>query len=621
MKGLFLILGLIALTHCASAQQLALPEKCEDVFTQDQCDKLRAIAKKFGESAADLNNAIKEAAKKHLQNAKDILAFVQEYLVTHAKDFKCESVLTAETCTKLKKIGELMQVKAEQVNVAIREAIAHGATNAKEIYQKAKDYIRDVLSRTKCEDWLKADTCTKIKDFASMTHIRATEVIKAIREAVIEGAANINDIYQKAIDFLTDEITCEGILGAPTCEKLERAAQMLGEKATAVTEAIKAAVKAHKQKVSEVLEFVQQYLVDKAVNFKCENVLSAELCAKIMVIGGHFKDSVATINKAIKEAVVHGASGVQEIYNVAIAWLRKNVVAKKCEDLISADLCQKIRDFATKVHVNAQDVLQAVKEAIAAGAWKPSELYKKAVEYLKSKISCEAVMGKSVCDRIRALADKFSVSLAKVDEVLRNAIASGVTKVKDLYKVVVKYIMDKWTDLIGDEEVYEITEKREITGSLKEALLKVVNKVLEELNVVNEKVKQKIRELVVKGKVSIFKLKEKINQLLAEIINQSDDEVEMTKRGLREDLQAILDQAKGRMKALIEQLLKLSKEKLEQAKELIKKILEKFGMDEDSFIDVMLDSTHEQILREMNEETTFFTDMIIADMHEEAEFL
>jgi len=452
-----------------------VPQTCEDVFSQATCDGLRAIAQKFGETAEDINAAIKAAATKHITNAKEILKFVQHYLVDHAVNFKCTSVLSDEQCQHLAHIGSLLKIRAEDVNEAIREAIAHGATTAADIYGHAVEYVRDLYSKTSCEDFLDADTCSKLTAIAKAAHLNTKEVIKAVREAVIEGASSLPEIYKKAVEFLSKEITCEGVFGDDVCAKLDKAAELLGEKASDVTEAIRQAISKNILKATDLLDFVQQYLVDKAVNFKCENVMDADLCAKITEIGGHFKESVDDVNKAIKEAIVKGADGVQEIYNVAVVWLRNAVRAKSCEDLIDADTCQKIRDFATKVHVSTKDVMQAVKEAIAMGAWGAADIYAKAVEYLKSKISCESVMGKSTCDKIRALADKFSVSLTKVDEVLREAIASGVTKVNDLYKVVVKYIMDRWTDLIGDEEMMDgqwndINMKNVLIELLKEVL-------------------------------------------------------------------------------------------------------------------------------------------------------
>merc|ERR1711872_691379 len=362
-----------------------------------------------------------------------------------------------------------------------------------------------------------AGMCQKLMDFAKMAHLRTSEVIKAVREAIIEHASNAQEIFQKAMDFLTGEITCEGIFGADVCSKLQKAAQMLGEKAEVINAAIREAVSKHLTKISDILNFVQEKMVDLATDFKCEKVLSADMCATIDKIGGHFKDSIDVVNKAIKEAIVHGATGVQEIYNVAIAWLRDHVKASKCEDLISADVCRKIRDFANKVHVSAKDVLQAVKEAIA----------------------------------------------------------SGVTKVTELYKVVVKYIMDRWTDLIGDEEMLALSESSDelILPGLREALEKVVDKVLNDLKVKSDDIRAMIKKVIMEGKI------------------------------------------------LIEKLMKMSKEQLAKAKALIKMILDKYGMQQDSFIDVLLDSTHEQILKDMETETTAFSDMIVEDMINEANLL
>jgi BMFP domain-containing protein YqiC len=297
---------------------------------------------------------------------------------------------------------------------------------------------------------------------------------------------------------------------------------------------------------------------------------------------------------------------------VAVAWLRDHVTAKSCEELISPDVCKKIKDFAKKVHVSVSDVMQAVKEAIAEGAWDPKDLYQKAVEYLKAKISCEAVIGKSTCDKIRALADKFGIALTRVDEVMREAIARGVTKVSELYKTVVKWIMDQWTDLIGDEEMYEQQDFIDIKGKLQEALLQAAERIVGELSGVTDVVRHKIRELIIQGKVRISQLKKKIMDLIAEYGPSADVQDQIDE--LKEQLKIVLAKAKGMTKILIERLLSLSREKLAQAKALIKKILQEYGMDHDEFVDLLLDETHEQILKDVEEETEAFTGMIFEDM-------
>ena len=58
--------------------------------------------------------------------------------------------------------------------------------------------------------------------------------------------------------------------------------------------------------------------------------------------------------------------------------------------------CQKIRDFANKVHLNTKEVIEAVKEAILEGARDPQAVLKKAIDFLKAQLSCENVIGKEV---------------------------------------------------------------------------------------------------------------------------------------------------------------------------------------------------------------------------------
>ena len=61
-----------------------------------QCQQLRDAASKLHEKASDVLDAIQEAAKNHVTNAKDVLKFVQEKLVAKAVNFKCEDALSAE---------------------------------------------------------------------------------------------------------------------------------------------------------------------------------------------------------------------------------------------------------------------------------------------------------------------------------------------------------------------------------------------------------------------------------------------------------------------------------------------------------------------------------------------
>jgi len=460
MKSILaLVLCAFLVQTCYAVNDVSMPTKCEDVLPLDTCNQLRGIAQLFGEKVSAVNDAIKDAAAHHITKVKDILDFVRNELVEKAKGFTCEKILTPQKCQDLFKIAALLNVKRIQVQLALKDAIARGISNVQDIYKQAVIEMRDRFSNLQCADVLSPDLCEKLKKFAEFAHLKSGEVVKAIREAVIEHAANAQDLYKKAVDFLTQEITCEKVLKPEVCEQLRESASKLKEKAGEVNEAVRAAINKHLTNAQQILDAAREFLVEKATNFKCEDALSEATCQKIDKIASLLKLKVSDVNLAIKEAIVKGALKAKEIYGMAVAFLRDRVVNAKCEDLVPKDTCDKVRDFVTKVHGNAKDVLTAVKEAITEGAANPADIAKKAVDYIKAKLSCENILSKTTCDRIRAMADKFSISLNKVDEVMREAIARGVTKASDLFQAVVDYIKDKF-DIFGDEE--EMVLKRAV---------------------------------------------------------------------------------------------------------------------------------------------------------------
>merc|ERR1711962_1139615 len=420
MKSILaLVLCAFLVQTCYAVNDVSMPTKCEDVLPLDTCNQLRGIAQLFGEKVSAVNDAIKDAAAHHITKVKDILDFVRNELVEKAK----------------------------------------GISNVQDIYKQAVIEMRDRFSNLQCADVLSPDLCEKLKKFAEFAHLKSGEVVKAFREAVIEHAANAQDLYKKAVDFLTQEITCEKVLKPEVCEQLRESASKLKEKAGEVNEAVRAAIDKHLTNAQQILDAAREFLVEKATNFKREDALSEATCQKIDKIASLLKLKVSDVNLAIKEAIVKGALKAKEIYGMAVAFLRDRVVNAKCEDLVPKDTCDKVRDFVKKVHGNAKDVLTAVKEAITEGAANPADIAQKAVDYIKAKLSCENILSKTTCDRIRAMADKFSISLNKVDEVMREAIARGVTKASDLFQAVVDYIKDKF-DIFGDEE--EMVLKRAV---------------------------------------------------------------------------------------------------------------------------------------------------------------
>merc|ERR1711962_1064102 len=279
MKSILaLVLCAFLVQTCYAVNDVSMPTKCEDVLPLDTCNQLRGIAQLFGEKVSAVNDAIKDAAAHHITKVKDILDFVRNELVEKAK----------------------------------------GISNVQDIYKQAVIEMRDRFSKLQCADVLSPDLCEKLKKFAEFAHLKSSEVVKAIREAVIEHAANAQDLYKKAVDFLTQEITCEKVLKPEVCEQLRESASKLKEKAGEVNEAVRAAINKHLTNAQQILDAAREFLVEKATNFKCEDALSEATCQKIDKIASLLKLKVSDVNLAIKEAIVKGALKAKEIYGMSV---------------------------------------------------------------------------------------------------------------------------------------------------------------------------------------------------------------------------------------------------------------------------------------------------------------
>ena len=71
------------------------PIECEEILSDQACAALRAAAKALKIKFEKVNEAIREALKKGITKAKDIIAYVREKLSKWAHDFTCEQVLSA----------------------------------------------------------------------------------------------------------------------------------------------------------------------------------------------------------------------------------------------------------------------------------------------------------------------------------------------------------------------------------------------------------------------------------------------------------------------------------------------------------------------------------------------
>merc|ERR1711928_127072 len=115
--------------------------------------------------AAEVDKIVREAVKKGITKAKEIIKIVQAKIIEMATNFKCEDALSADVCAKLREIAADLKIKFDKVMVVMKDIIAKGIVKAKEIIEEIKKHFFPTLEvneldPVKCEDVLSAKVCT-----------------------------------------------------------------------------------------------------------------------------------------------------------------------------------------------------------------------------------------------------------------------------------------------------------------------------------------------------------------------------------------------------------------------------------------------------------------------------
>merc|ERR1719320_2050582 len=246
------------------------------------------------------------------------------------------------------------------VDKIVREAVAKGITKAKEIIKLVRQKIIDMATNLKCEDVLKAEWCDKIKEVAAAMKIKYETVMKVMKEIVAKGITKAKEIIEEikkhffpsAELMIEDAITCEDILSEKVCATLKEAAKKLKVKVEMVDKIVREAVAKGITKAKEIIKLVRQKIVDMATNFKCEDVLKAEWCDKIKEVAAAMKIKFETVMKVMKEIIAKGITKAKEI----IEEIKKHFFpsgeldidenAITCEEVLAEKICKSLYEAA-----------------------------------------------------------------------------------------------------------------------------------------------------------------------------------------------------------------------------------------------------------------------------------
>merc|ERR1711962_44463 len=231
---------------------------------------------------------------------------------------------------------------------------------------------------------------------------KAKEIIEEIKKHFFPGQ-----------ELIENEITCEDILSEQVCAALKKAAEKLKVKAAEVDKIVSEAVKKGITKAKENGKIVRAKIIEMATNFKCEDALSADVCAKMREVAAKLKVDFAKVMKVMKEIIAKEIT--EEIKKHFFPGQELELV--KCEDVLSAKVCTELRDIAKRMKVKVEEIdaiiRQLVKEKITEAKVIIAKVRAKLIELAKN-FKCTDVLNESVCKEIKDFAAKIKIEAKKV---------------------------------------------------------------------------------------------------------------------------------------------------------------------------------------------------------------
>merc|ERR1712002_563763 len=176
-----------------------------------------------------------------------------------------------------------------------------------------------------------------------------------------------------------------------------------------------------------------------------------------------------------------------------------------------------------KLKEKAEKVDAAVREAVAKGVIKAKEIVKTVEEKIAelSKAKCEDILGEKVCSALKSLAEKIKIKAAEVDKAVKEIVAKGVSKIKEIVRI----IKEKLFPALNHEE-FDFEMEIEMSGVKCEdvlpedkytALREAAQKLKEQMQVVDAAV----REAVAKGIVKAKEISEHVQKKILELAEKA----------------------------------------------------------------------------------------------------
>merc|ERR1712121_233965 len=160
--------------------------------------------------------------------------------------------------------------------------------------------------------------------------------------------------------------------------------------------------------------FPEQELMENTIT--CEDVLSEQVCKALKEAAEKLKVKAAEVDKIVREAVKKGITKAKEIIKIVRAKIIEMATNFKCEDALSADVCKKMREVAAELKVKFAKVMKVMKEIIAKGITKAKEI----IEEIKKHFfpGQDLIIENEIIKLVRAKIVELATNL-KCEDVLR----------------------------------------------------------------------------------------------------------------------------------------------------------------------------------------------------------
>merc|ERR1712002_992003 len=134
--------------------------------------------------------------------------------------------------------------------------------------------------------------------------------------------------------------------------------------------------------------------------------------------------------------------------------------------------CAKLRKAAEAFKLEAELVDKLIKEAVSHGITKAKEI----VKYVRQKIMdaakdfhCSSILPENVCAKIAEVAAKAKIKMAEVEKVMKQIVAKGITKIKEIIEELKKHFFPHFEEETPNPLVCEDVLSKEVCTQLREA--------------------------------------------------------------------------------------------------------------------------------------------------------